>query len=247
MKCMSLAVVLLCVMFILSGPAQAQVSFFQPVTFPDCPYGPLFVADFNQDSKPDLLCANGVLDLGNGDGTFKAGTPFPGSALAVADFNGDGKPDLLEEGTNSFSVLLGNGDGTFQSPISTATGGTLGALSASDLNGDGNADVVGTFGAVLYVFLSNGDGTFKPGVPYALGTPSVFTGTLSFGDFNGDGKKDIALNISASGTNGQVIVLLGNGDGTLQAPKTSTGAPYEYEPGKTIVGDFNGDERSTSL
>ena len=103
MKCRSLAVVLLCVMFILSGPAQAQVSFFQPVTFPDCS-GPLFVADFNQDSKPDLLCANGVLDLGNGDGTFKAGTPFPGSALAVADFNGDGKPDLLEEGTNSFSV-----------------------------------------------------------------------------------------------------------------------------------------------
>ena len=251
MKYSSLALVLLCVVFILlSSPVQAQVSFFQPLTFSDCPYGPLFVADFNGDGKPDLLCATGVLALGNGDGTFKAGLSVPVSppagvsaVLAVADFNGDGKPDLLEEGKNlsSFSVLLGNGDGTFQSPISTTTGGTLGFLAAADINGDGRADVVGVYGAVLYVFIGNGDGTFKPGVPYALGTPSVLTGTLSFGDFNGDGKKDIALNISASGTNGQVIVLLGNGDGTLQAPKTSTGAPYQYEPGKTVVGDFNGD------
>ena len=238
MKYSSLALVLLCVVFILlSSPVQAQVSFFQPLTFSDCPYGPLFVADFNGDGKPDLLCATGVLALGNGDGTFKAGLSVPVSppagvsaVLAVADFNGDGKPDLLEEGKNlsSFSVLLGNGDGTFQSPISTTTGGTLGFLAAADINGDGRADVVGVYGAVLYVFIGNGDGTFKPGVPYALGTPSVLTGTLSFGDFNGDGKKDIALNISASGTNGQVIVLLGNGDGTLQAPKTSTGAPYQY-------------------
>ena len=79
--------------------------------------------------------------------------------------------------------------------------------------------MVGTLGAVLSVFLSNGDGTFKPQLRYTSGTPSVFTGTLSFGDFNGDPKKDIALNISASGTNGQVIVLLGNGDGTLPRGK----------------------------
>jgi hypothetical protein len=137
-------------------------------------------------------------------------------------------------------VLLGNGDGTFQSPISTPTGGTLGFLAAADLNGDGRAAVVGVYGAVLYVFISNGDGTFKPGVTYPLGISSAVSGTLSIADFNGDGKKDIALNIS-SGTNGQVIVLLSNGDRTLQAPKTSTGAPYQYEPGKTIVGDFNGD------
>lgn len=243
MKCVPLVVILLCILVILSGLVQAQVSFFQPRTFPDCPYGPLFVGDFNGDGKPDLLCAQGVLALGNGDGTFKAGSPFSGVALAAADFNGDGKPDLLEETQNSdtFSVLLGNGDGTFQSPISTATGGTMGFLAAADLNGDGRADVVGVYGAVLYVFISKGDGTFKPGVTYALGISSAISGTVSIADFNGDGKKDIALNISSSGTNGQVLVLLGNGDGTLQAPKTSTGAPYQYEPGKSIVGDFNGD------
>jgi hypothetical protein len=223
-------------------PASGQVSFFQPLTFPDCNADPsrLFVADFNGDGKPDLLCADGVLDLGNGDGTFKASTPVPASppvgvseVLAVADFNGDGKPDLLEETTNTFSVLLGNGDGTFQSPINTATGGTLGFLAASDLNGDGYADVVGVYGTLLYVFIGNGDGTFKPGVTYNLGT-SPANGTVSLADFNGDGKTDVALNIT-----GQEIVLLGNGDGTLQAAKTSTG--FTYSPYGTAVGDFNGD------
>jgi hypothetical protein len=240
MKCVSLAPALLCVVSIVfSGLVQAQVSFLPPATFPDCSNGTLFVADVNGDGNPDLLCSSGVVDLGKGDGTFKAGTPFPGVALAVADFNGDGKPDLLEGGTNTFSVLLGKGDGTFQSPVNIPAGGTLGIVGASDLNGDGYADVVGTVGATLYVFISNGDGTFKSGVPYALGTSSTFSGTLSFADFNNDFNQDIALNIYAGGVSGQVVVLLGNGDGTFQAPKTSAGVPST--PAVTAARDFNGD------
>src|SRR6202007_3320246 len=119
--------------------------------------GNVFVADFNQDGKPDLLITDGTLNLGNGDGTFRLGTPVSGTVLAVADFNGDGRPDVLEQGTGTLLVLLGNGDGTFQvPPISTNSGASLTAVGAIDLTGGGKADVVGIFNNSLYVYLSNG-------------------------------------------------------------------------------------------
>jgi FG-GAP-like repeat len=245
MKCVPLALVLLCALFIVfSGPVQAQVSFFQPPTFPDCSRANLFVADFNGDGKPDLLCSDGTLSLGNGDGTFQPSMQVPidspqsiaGAVVAVADFNGDGKPDVLEPGANgTLLVLLGNGDGSFQSAISSPVGAPLLQVAAADLNGDGKADVVGLYNGTLYVCISNGDGTFKAGVPYSLGV-AVLGGspTLTIGDFNGDGKPDIAVY-----TGDQVVVFLGNGDGTFQSPKTSVG-PSNFLF-NTVAGDFNGD------
>jgi len=104
-------------------------------------------ADVNLDSKPDLLVANysiggvGVL-LGNGNGTFQpvatytsGGSDTGGPGLAVADVNGDGKPDLLVANYAGYcapicegavDVLLGNGDGTFQSVVSYSSGGSYG-------------------------------------------------------------------------------------------------------------------------
>jgi hypothetical protein len=213
---------------------KAQVSFFQPPTYAGS--GSLFVADFNGDGKPDLLSADGTLELGNGDGTFMTGVALPGEALAVADFNGDGKVDVLQQGTGTLLVLLGNGDGTFKPAIVTPSGASLAVIAAVDLNGDGKPDVVGLFNGALIVYLGKGDGTFASGVSYNTG--SALAGTvLSFGDFNGDAKTDVVMSVG-DGAAGQEIVFLGNVDGTLQAPKTSTGIFY---PTYAVVGDFNGD------
>jgi hypothetical protein len=119
----------------------------------------LAVADVNGDGKPDLLVTNdgsvGVL-LGNGNGTFQTAVTYGtgGVSIAVADMNGDGKPDLLVADqiavssslhgqTGGMSLLLGNGDGTFQTAVPHGDGGSVGAsIAVGDFNGDGKPDIV---------------------------------------------------------------------------------------------------------
>jgi hypothetical protein len=221
---------------------HAQSLFFQPPTYAG--QGNVFVADFNQDGKPDLLTADGTLSLGNGDGTFRLGTPVSGTVLAVADFNGDGKPDVLEQGTGTLLVLLGNGDGTFRPAVSTPSGASLISIAVADLNGDGKADVVGVFNSMLIVYLGKGDGTLAPGISYNIGTVGGSL-VLSLGDFNGDHKTDVAVSLAGGIAAGQEIVFLGNGDGTFQTPKTSAGIlSPDFTLGYAAVGDLNGDGKA---
>jgi hypothetical protein len=213
--------------------ARGQVTFVNPPQYAGGPT--LLVADYNSDGKPDLLGSDGTMQLGNGDGTFRTGTSVAGGVVAVADFNGDGKPDVLQVTTTTLLVLLGNGDGTFQSPISTTLNTNISAVIAGDVNGDGKADVLGldTGTNSLVVYLSNGNGTFAAGVSYALGVTASIGDLLTFGDFNGDHIADVAVTLP-----GQELVLLGNGNGTFQAPKSSAGVANFSA---AIVGDFNND------
>jgi len=216
---------------------QGQISFFQPPTYSG--NGPLFVADFNGDGKPDILTGDGTMNLGNGDGTFTPGTTVSGGVLAVADFNGDGKPDVLQQGTGTLLVLLGKGDGTFQAPISSPSNANLSLVAATDLNADGKADAIGIFNNALIVYLGKGDGTFAAGVSYNLGSGSSSPIALSLGDFNGDGKTDVVITTLIGNTfAGQESTFLGNGDGTFQSARTSATI---QDPGYVAVGDFNGD------
>src|SRR5262249_34873857 len=95
-------------------------------------------------------------------------------AVTVADFNNDGKPDLavvnLGSATSpsSVSVLLGNGDGSFQPAVTTdvVNGGAGLSVAVGDFNGDGLTDVAlstaGPAGPAVEILLGNGDGSFQP-------------------------------------------------------------------------------------
>jgi hypothetical protein len=132
------------------------------------------LADVNGDGKLDILTSNcgynecsignsggdvGVL-LGNGDGTFLQGVAYSAGnspiSIAIADMNGDGKQDVVVANWGSSdsingagSVLLANGDGTFQPAQTYLSGGNEAtSVAVADLTGDGRPDIVlGDFGS----------------------------------------------------------------------------------------------------
>jgi len=117
--------------------------------------------------------------------------------------------------------LLGNGDGTFQSPTTFATVGYPMAITVADFNADGKPDVAVVNGEfpkhpvsanvnVVSILLGNGDGTLQMHVEYPTGTTPK---SVVDGDFNDDGKLDLAVTNQDDNT---VSILLGNGDGTFK-------------------------------
>jgi hypothetical protein len=220
------------------------------------------VADVNGDGKPDLIVTyttgtfpsvSGVVAvlLGNGDGTFQPprtislGERF--NSVAVADVNGDGKPDLIVTYPGAFlsnsgtvTVLLGNGDGSFQQPRTFATGATGRATAVGDINGDGRPDLVvvgGNSGSPTYtsisVLLGNGDGSFQPQRNFVL--RGVDLPSVRLADVNGDGRLDL---IAANSGANSVSVLLGNGDGSFQNPQSFA---VGITPNSVEGADVNGD------
>ncbi len=216
---------------------------FQPeVRYPVGPgpgsYWGFIAGDFNGDGRTDLITGNdndNSLLLGNGDGTFEAARPFAAgtSALVAGDFNRDGRLDLVAttaSGLQSPLVLLGLGDGSFQTPplavTVTATG--PGSVVSGDFNGDGIPDLATANGDSndLSVLLGRGDGTFSG----QLRIPVAGAGAIVTADFNGDGIPDLATSGS------DLSVILGQGDGTFQ-PEMQ----FPIGGGALVAGDFNGD------
>jgi hypothetical protein len=201
--------------------------------------------DLNGDGVLDLVVAtvetrSVSVFLGNDDGSFQSGqSNYLGSGLIpvsvdIGDINGDGILDMavgIEELKNQdagVSILLGNGDGSFQAPQRIVAGEWIFKIKLADLNSDGALDLVFASGGYGYVsvMLGNGDGSFQA-------VQRVFTGSwwwdvsILLGELNGDGVSDLIL------TNG--VVLLGNGDGSFEPGQ------HLDVSGVVALEDINGD------
>jgi len=152
------------------------------------------------------------------------------SCVASGDLNGDGIVDVVTTngGDGTVSVLLGSGDGTFQSHVDYPTGASA-MVAIADLNRDGKLDVITSGDSIVSVLLGNGDGTLQPHVDNVSADGNDY---LTVGDFNGDGNPDVAL--SGDWVTGSV--LLGKGDGTF-LPR----AAVDAGGGPIATADLNGD------
>jgi hypothetical protein len=226
---------------------------FRPPVNCNVPNQPYYVAvaDLRNIGIQDLVVTNfndsvSVL-LGRGDGTFQSAVDYPippgPTSIRVGDFNGDHIPDLLVLDDTGYchclSVILGNGDGTFQEPpITTSPSFPPIEMGIGDFNGDGKLDVAtaGCFftSCEINILLGNGDGTFQQGATYSVDGAGSSVFPVVVADLRGIGKLDLAFTASVT----SVGVLLGNGDGTFGQP-----AYYPAQNAAALVAatDINGD------
>ncbi|MCL4265509.1 MAG: VCBS repeat-containing protein [Anaerolineae bacterium] len=210
--------------------------------------------DFNNDGWLDLTIINEItadarvfLNRADGSGLYNdfllPTTPLntQASPSAPSDFNLDGNADLavVNIGTNSISILLGNGDGTFASQ-EVSVGPQPRGIAVLDVDSDGDPDIVNTNSGFdsnagnLSILLNDGQGVFGP--------PTYFEGggtrewALAAADMDEDGILDLVIGTRAT-SNPQVIVNKGNGDGTF----TFVSARIGGQVWMLNVGDVNGD------
>jgi hypothetical protein len=217
------------------------------------PLGTLVGGDFNGDGRLDLAMRSTVFNNGqqsvqvtilqsNGDGTFTQGAVYDvgkfgtGGTFATADLRGNGTLDLITpssdvNGVVNVKVLFGNGDGTFQAPVTIFTGDRAISVAVGDFVGNGRNDILVTKSdGTVNVLANNGDGTFASPIVSKFGS---LLGSVKVADLFGDGKLSL---ISAAG--GVVSVFRGNGDGTFQAPVDYLAGASPQLP---LVADVNGD------
>ncbi len=220
----------------------------------------VIAAKFTSSNNTDLVVANWGANsvsaiLGNGNGTFQTRIDYAAGlnpySVATGDFNADGILDLAVAASNnnciapptcapgSLSIALGNGDGSFQTPVEYTTGTATfprAVAVGAFVTGSKVLDVVvanystNTVG----VFLGNGDGTFDGHVDYPVQKQPA---SVAVADLDGDGNLDIVVTNFNSNT---VSVLLGKGDGTF---KSSVPYGVGTNPISVATTDFNGDKK----
>jgi len=220
------------------------------------------VGDFNGDGAMDLAVANAdflhdrgdvLVLLGFGDGNFGAGERIDvgvePSHIAVGDLNADNIEDLVvvnvgrDSTSGEITVLLGRGDGTFETHGRLTPAALPRSAALGDFNGDGRPDIAVVNGGTVEtpgrvsIYLNLGAGNLSSPKQFEAGPASQ---GISAGDFNADRILDLAVANPGGFDSGDVSILLGFGDGTFGRPvRFATG----LQPPALAVGDFNGDSR----
>jgi len=240
-------------------------------------------ADFNFDNLPDLAVANQndstisiLLNQDNGNFVTATNSPFAlaktetgPSAIATAILGNtittssglqQQPADLIitNSTSNNVTILLGNGDGTFQEATGSpyAVGRNPSAVVVADFNGDGNTDfaVANEGDNTISVFKGNGSGGFTefPGSPFALTNTSAISEkgpiamvTANFREKNNsvNNAPEVDLAVVNQATN-NVAILLGSVDNNLNIALTeATNSPIAVgtSPVAIATGDLNSD------
>lgn len=231
-------------------------NYANPVNQPITPsLGQAMAADFNRDGKLDLAVvptfgASGGLNilLGNGDGTFRAGTyiALPGTQhfLTLADFNGDHVPDIAVSDGQGTQVYLGKGDGSFTLASSLSYGGWQ--MVSGDFNADGHQDIIASTGGggQIALYLGKGDGTFAPALLKVVSDLQW----MAVGDFYNNRVQSLAVLAGQytppNFSEWMYTVRYANGQLVL-GPKTvlaqAIGDPYQAIAAGDLDGDFKED------
>jgi hypothetical protein len=203
----------------------------------------------------------GVL-LGKGDGTFQPAVSYNAGYVpvwvAIADVNGDGFPDLIVANQSEcddckdggVSILLNNGNDTFQAPVTYSSAGpNATSVAVADVNQDGYPDLVIANESMcvncpeggIAVLLGNGSGSFQLASTYDSGAYAALS--VAIADVNGDGIPDIIVTNLCERSNdcqdGIVGVMLGVGNGTFQPPVAYNSGGYGAD--SIAIRDVNGD------
>jgi hypothetical protein len=209
------------------------------------------VGDFNGDATSDLAAVDYnstaspstvIILLGQGNGSFTNSGSVPIGAdayeIALGEFNGDAKQDLAsaDSASSAIGIKLGQGDGTFVSHGSVPIAGKPRSIATGDFNGDGKPDLVtaNSDPASVSIAIGRGDGSFASPASLVVGQSLSSVGV---GDFDADGHQDVVV-ADPGYTADAVILLVGNGDGSLTLQGTFAVGEFPYT---LAVGDFDVD------
>ena len=200
------------------------------------------LGDVDGDGRVDIVTAAGLqrgrvsVFRGLGDGRLRRLSEYRTAGftegLALVDLNHDGALDLVTaafsfEHSDEIAVRLGNGDGTFDGRHWISIQFEPLGIAAADLNEDGDQDLAITSVGycecgILSILLGNGDGTFAEPIHHSVGKGS-FDGSVPYEvatlDLNEDAHLDLAIANFGDVRSGGLALLMGNGDGSFQAPQ----------------------------